>query len=499
MSYLQNPLVLAAVAILSLLVLALIVLIILRSRGRNQAVDETRVRQELEAMERENQFATAVERLEYRKSSTETAADVAGLFADHLSLPLYAIYAGREGEDRLTNILPKTALLDTRPLVRLPDSLPSSVAREFRQPQTARVSALTGLQAGELPAPPSAEGQETAAGLQQQNSGGESQENAAQGSVAVLPWRGSFGWGGLMIARAGEGFNAEALSHYREPLARLSNALAVALEMERERGEAAANDWRVLGVLEFSRSVVSALDKPSPLAIINSHLPGLFRADSAAIWSVDRNTAMVRAIATYGLGATEFLPLPMGQGLAGIVAQSGQPLAVEDAPSDPRCLFPRETQEAGIVSYLGAPMIVEGNTIGVVEVHTSDRRVWSEGDARLLASVASLLAEVVRGTETRSNKLRVENAYLGLSEALQRLRSHDEVLAAVVEVLGHALGVSRAFVIEFNELGQPEAVEYEYRLPEVASVKGTAFREDLLNRVMAASANGGPILIEDSR
>ncbi|HXG67555.1 MAG TPA: GAF domain-containing protein, partial [Blastocatellia bacterium] len=47
--------------------------------------------------------------------------------------------------------------------------------------------------------------------------------------------------------------------------------------------------------------------------------------------------------------------------------------------------------------------------------------------------------------------------------------------------------------------GQPEAVEYEYRLPEVASVKGTAFREDLLNRVMAASANGGPILIEDSR
>ena len=100
----------------------------------------------------------------------------------------------------------------------------------------------------------------------------------------------------------------------------------------------------------------------------------------------------------------------------------------------------------------------------MLEVHTTRPHIWSEEESLTLQSAASLVAEVVKSTDARGNRLKVESAYLGLSEALQRLRSRDEVMGAAVEVLGHALGVSRAIVVEFDEQGQPAPIKHADQL-----------------------------------
>jgi GAF domain-containing protein len=191
--------------------------------------------------------------------------------------------------------------------------------------------------------------------------------------------------------------------------------------------------------------------------------------------------------------------LPIGQGLAGNVAQSGEGTAIEDASAYPRCIFPREARESGITAYLAAPLSVEGKTLGVIEAHASNRRMWTESEQRALESAATIITELIRTTESRGDRLRVESAYLGLSEALQRLRSPEEVKEAVVEVLGHALGASRVLVVEFNEQDQPQPVSQEYRQPSVKSALGATFTGLLAARLASSSDGSQPIAISDSK
>jgi len=315
----------------------------------------------------------------------------------------------------------------------------------------------------------------------------------------ILPWRGPFGWNGLIVAPANPRIALEALDPYREPLARLTDRLAVALEFEHSDAVSEAHHQRAARTTDFSRSLISCLEEPSPLDAIVREVTKLVSSDSAALWRVDETSGMVRMVAAHGLRSPEFLPLPVGQGLAGSVAKSGEVIAIEDAPADPRCIFPREARESGIVSYLGAPLAADGKMLGVIEVHCASHRSWTESDHHALQSAAAIIAELLKSTDSRVNRLRVESAYLGLSESLQRLRSAEEVKEAVVEVLGHALAASRVIVVEFDDQDQPEPVKHEYRQPSVKSALGATFAETLFAGVTGASLGGQPIAIADSR
>ncbi len=125
----------------------------------------------------------------------------------------------------------------------------------------------------------------------------------------------------------------------------------------------------------------------------------------------------------------------------------------------------------------------------MAEVHSSERRTWSEGERRTLQSAAAIMAEVFRSTDTRGDRLRVESSYLGLSEALQRLRSPDEVMEAAVEVLGHVLGVSRALIVPLDEEGNPQPVRYEFLDKDTESASGAAFSRNIVERAAQVKAS----------
>jgi GAF domain-containing protein len=315
--------------------------------------------------------------------------------------------------------------------------------------------------------------------------------------VVIFPWRGAYDWTGIILAQATPALTPEVLQRLREPVARLADRLAVALEFDRERNELFALDERASRSATFSRAVIACLDDPSPLASIAREVARLMGADSAALWRVEPGAAMVRMVAAYGLKSAEFLPLPLGQGLAGGIAQTREPLTLEDAPADPRCIFPREARESGIVAYLGVPVESQDQALGVVEVHAPQPRHWNESDLRTLRTAASVIAEILNSTDQRGNRLRVESAYLGLSEALQRLRTPDEVMDAVVEVLGHALGASRVLIVPLNDKGEAQPARHEFAAQGIKSVAGASFASPELTR-LALLAAAEPVVIPDS-
>jgi GAF domain-containing protein len=501
--YLQNPFVIGAVAAAAVIIVGVILLLLLRSR-RQKRERESRVRSELVAMEREAQFSSASDQLPYQKNPLNLAQQIASIFEEYLRLDVPAIYAGREREDYLHNILTVDQGAEQPGAghkAALPDSVSALLFSEYWKPQVTSINAL--LRGSSTPAQPEVAEVDQAPGDAGDagDAANDAQALAAaepSANVIVIPWRGPFDWRGVILARPIDKADAEALNRYRDPLARLTDRLAVSLELETEQRQLEALDERSSRAANFSKSLIASLDEQTPLAAIARNVTDLTGAESAALWRVEPGASMVRMVAAYGLRSAEFLPLPIGQGLAGSVAQGGQSIAIEDAPADPRCIFPREARESGIGSYLGAPIRADGQIIGIVEAHTAGKHRWTDNDIRALESAADLLAEILKSTDTRGNRLRVEGAYLGLSEALQRLRSKDEVMEAAVEVLGHALGVSRAVVVEFDDKGKPQPVKQEYRTQNVKPALGATFDETLYSRV-ASDGEGEPKAVSDSR
>ncbi|MEK6287486.1 MAG: GAF domain-containing protein [Acidobacteriota bacterium] len=479
--------------------------------GAQRREREARVRDRLLEMEREGQFAAAADRVPVSRRPAEMVSHIAGLFHEYLSMCLLAVYAGQETEASLVDVSGESEVWAPSLSMALPDSVPASLLTKHSQPAVVNLALIGGKEAATshvaeepsdeqiaLKPEESADADHIEQGQTWVGSGNEPPAGPGIEDVMLVPWHGPFQWNGLIVVSVPAGTPADALDPYRESLARLTDRLAVALELELTDAAIEAFDERASRTTDFSRSLISCLEEVSPLDAIVREVTRLMGSDSAALWRVDEAGAMVRMVAAYGLKSPEFLPLPIGQGLAGGVAQSGETLAIEDAPADPRCIFPREARESGIVAYLGAALAADSDILGVIEVHCGTRRSWTESDRRALESAATVISELVKSTDSRGNRLRVESAYLGLSEALQRLRSPDEVKEAVVEVLGHALGASRVMVVEFNDLGQTDPIRQEYRQPSAKSALGATFEETLVAKV-ASSAGTQAIAIAGSQ
>ncbi|HEY8492648.1 MAG TPA: phosphoenolpyruvate--protein phosphotransferase [Myxococcota bacterium] len=120
-------------------------------------------------------------------------------------------------------------------------------------------------------------------------------------------------------------------------------------------------------------------------------------ADVCSIYLSDpaRKTLVLRATKGLSPESVGQVRLATGEGLVGLVASTGEPLAVEEARSHPNFRYFPETGEHRFVSLMATPLVVRGVTIGVLVVQTLEARRFSEKDLELLQTCGQLIAPVV--------------------------------------------------------------------------------------------------------
>jgi GAF domain-containing protein len=97
----------------------------------------------------------------------------------------------------------------------------------------------------------------------------------------------------------------------------------------------------------------------------------IFLSQAASIAVLDAESGHFRFEAVSGEGAERLLgtTFPLGRGIAGTVAQTGEPIVVDDLTNDPR--FARGVaEESGYVpaAMMVAPLLGEEDTLGVLSV-----------------------------------------------------------------------------------------------------------------------------------
>ncbi len=105
-------------------------------------------------------------------------------------------------------------------------------------------------------------------------------------------------------------------------------------------------------------------------------------------------------------------PIPVGQGISGRVAFTGQPLSVYDVRTDLRFHFPEIARAEGLVSMLSVPLTVREKVIGVLNCFTAERREFTPEQIALLSTLANQTA------------LAIENGRLATHAAVVREMHH---------------------------------------------------------------------------
>ena len=162
----------------------------------------------------------------------------------------------------------------------------------------------------------------------------------------------------------------------------------------------------------------------------------IFGAAASSIALVDERAGQLVFRVAYGAGSETVVGMRIGldQGVAGYVANTGQPIAISNVQSDPR--FARDTAEkTGYVpkSILAMPLIVDDRVIGVMEVLDKiNAPSFGMQDMELLGMFARQAAIAIHQSEhlDELNYALVENLRALVSpEAavdIQRAMEHDD-------------------------------------------------------------------------
>ena len=170
---------------------------------------------------------------------------------------------------------------------------------------------------------------------------------------------------------------------------------------------------------KISQAITSTLDLQKTLTLITANIRRLLQVDAASVVLKDDVQGDLWFAAASGK-ASEFVVgkrLPLGKGVMGWVAESGQPLLVPDTSKDAR-YFGEFDNKSGFFarSILCVPLVIKGQTIGAIEGINKQDGTFDEEDLRLLSRLALPAATAI------------ENARLfeqAQQEIIERKRAED--------------------------------------------------------------------------
>jgi len=87
--------------------------------------------------------------------------------------------------------------------------------------------------------------------------------------------------------------------------------------------------------------------------------------------------------------------ITLGEGIAGMVAQTGKPITSEDVRKDERYLNRDFAKKEKLCSLLCVPLIFKGNVIGVLNTYSSQPHDFAQDEINVLKSIANQSAIVI--------------------------------------------------------------------------------------------------------
>ena len=199
------------------------------------------------------------------------------------------------------------------------------------------------------------------------------------------------------------------------------------------------------------------------LSSVNAALQ-IVEADMAGVFLLEEGELVMRSCVGHRTTQTAHLRMHKGQGLAGQVLATGRPCAIDDYIASPLITHDFDTlaEKEGAYAALAAPLAIDGDIIGVLEVWARRRSVFVESHERRIVEVAKFVSIAInnaREFERQQEDVRelseARFTLQGRLSAIQGARSFQQTLG---QLLLEGAGLAAIIRLTSTELGATTVV-----------------------------------------
>ena len=237
-------------------------------------------------------------------------------------------------------------------------------------------------------------------------------------------------------------------------LTTLTNSMSVALENARLFAETshllAESKQRAteLGTVNnISKALASQLNPDELIKMVGDQLKNLFKANIVYVAMVNPKTKIIYFPYQFG---DNLVPMKLGEGLTSKIILNGEPLLINKDLQELRAQMGIQKIGVPAASYLGVPIPVGDENIGVLSVQSTEQENrFNENDLRLLSTIASSVGVALR------NATLFEEVKLAKREAESASRlaeKANEAKSAFLSTVSHELRTPLTSVLGFAKI-----------------------------------------------
>ncbi|MFZ5915624.1 MAG: GAF domain-containing protein [Chloroflexota bacterium] len=174
---------------------------------------------------------------------------------------------------------------------------------------------------------------------------------------------------------------------------------------------------------EVSQTVTSPLYLDEMLEVVVEMAARVMKARLCSLMLLDETSGELVLRATQYLSPAyrDKPPLKVGEGVVGLVAQTGRPQTILDVRQDPRYRHADIARQEGLCSLLCVPLTVRQRVIGVFNCYTAEAHRFTEDEVALFSTLANQTALAIENARLVTNAAVVREMHHRIKNNLQNV------------------------------------------------------------------------------
>jgi GAF domain-containing protein/CheY-like chemotaxis protein len=256
-------------------------------------------------------------------------------------------------------------------------------------------------------------------------------------------------------------------------LTTLTNSMSVALENARLfdetthlLAEAKQRASELSTVNNISKAIASQLDPDDLIKLVGDQLKDLFNANIVYLALLNKKTGVIHFPYQYG---DNMAPLTLGEGLTSKIILTGEPLLINKDVQELSAQLGVGQIGIPAASYLGVPVPVGDEIIGVLSVQTTEQvNRFNENDLRLLSTIAASVGVAIRNATLFED---VKLAKMEAEDATKAAEKANHAKSAFLSTVSHELRTPLTSVLGFAKIIRKRLDEKIFPVVDKSDVK----------------------------
>ena len=270
----------------------------------------------------------------------------------------------------------------------------------------------------------------------------------------------------------------------------------------------------LVALLQANRALASTLDLDATLQAIVDQAATISGAPIVRLFMLDADAQLLRCRVAKGLPVEveRDFAVRVGESFSGQVAATRQPVAVADCLTDARLWYREHATQHGLVSYLGLPVHLGDQMLGVLVFNTPEPRTYPEDEIAFLAAFAQQAALAIQNARlfhrehVRRSQLEViRDVTAEITREIELPHLLRLIQRRAMDLVGAASGglylwneASQQLVLEAWHGGDP-ALDVPRRLGEGVIGAVAQRRQGMIVNEYQSSPLAHPVFLRDGR